>query len=157
MQPKRRSKMAEAKKSVKISFVILLIMLILALVYGLITVFRPEVIVARSFEGFTGKPPWPYYDPVVGVGGYMVTLERMAGGLGLALTLGALIVLFTAYRKVEKWAWYYMLVVGVIGWVNNLIANVAFKNPTTTTIIIVGLVLIIIGLLIPVKDFFCKK
>ena len=147
--------MAGAKKSVKISFVILLIMLILALVYALIAVLKPEVIVARSFEGFTGKP-W-YYDPVVGVGGYMITLERMAGGLGLALTLGALIVLFTAYRKVEKWAWYYMLVVGVIGWVNNLIANIASKNPTTTTIIIIGLVLIIIGLLIPVKDFFCNK
>ncbi|KPK64444.1 hypothetical protein AMJ83_01650 [candidate division WOR_3 bacterium SM23_42] len=148
--------MAEAKKSVKISFVILLIMLLLALVYGLITVFAPEFIVARSFEGFTGKP-WYIYDAVVGVGGYIITLERMAGGLGLALTLGALIVLFTAYRKVEKWAWYYMLVVGVIGWVNNLIANIAFKNTVTTTIIIIGLILIIIGLLIPVKDFFSKK
>ena len=149
--------MVEAKKSVKISFVILLIMLILALVYGLIAVFKPEVIVARSFEGFTGKPPWHYYDPVVGVGGYMVTLERMAGGLGVALTLGALIVLFMAYRKVEKWAWYYMLVVGVIGWVNNLVANIAFKNPTITTVIVIGLILMVIGLLIPVKDFVGRK
>lgn len=149
--------MAETRKSVNISFVILLIMLILALLYALIAVLRPEVIVARSFEGFTGKPPWPYYDPVVGVGGYMVTLERMAGGLGLALTLGALVVLFTAYRKVEKWAWYYMLVVGVIGWVNNLVANIACKNSMITTIIIIGLILMIIGLLIPVKAFFSKK
>ncbi len=149
--------MAEAKKSVKISFVILLIMLILALIYAIITTFMPQVIVMRSFQGYTGQSWLEFADLDPTLAGYMLNLERMAGGLGLALSLGALMVLMTAYKKTERWAWFYILVVGVIGWVNNLIANVIFKNPVTTTIIIIGLVLIFIGLIIPAKEFLSKK
>ncbi|MCK4941245.1 hypothetical protein KAS45_04065 [candidate division WOR-3 bacterium] len=149
--------MAEVKKSVKISFVILLIMMILALVYAFITLFMPQVIVARSFQGFTGQSFAEYAASSPTVAGYILVLERMAGGVGLALVLGGLIVLMTAFKKAEKWAWFFVLVTALIGWVNNLIANIAFKNSMTITIIVVGLILLAIGLLIPVKDFFGKK
>ena len=149
--------MAEVKKSVKISFVILLIMMILALVYAFITLFMPQVIVARSFQGFTGQSFAEYAASNPTIAGYILVLERMAGGVGLALVLGGLIVLMTAFKKAEKWAWFFVLVTALIGWVNNLIANIAFKNSMTITIIVVGLILLAIGLLIPVKDFFGKK
>ncbi len=105
----------------------------------------------------------------------------MVGGLSLALTLGALIVLLTAYRKVEKWAWYYMFGVSVIGWMNILPLLYwhsipwrrpviyyslrwgepsllhAFKNPATNPLVIIALILTVVGLMIPVKDFLGKK
>jgi len=149
--------MAEAKKSVQISSAILLIMMILVLIYAFITLFMPQVIVMRSFQGYTGQSWAEFAGSNPTVAGYILGLERMAGGLGFVISFGALFVLFTAYKKAEKWAWFYILVVGVLGWVNNLVANVIFKNPMTTTIIIIGLVLVTIGLLIPVKEFFCKK
>ena len=149
--------MAETKKSIKMSFVILLIMMILALIYALITIFMPQIIVMRSFQGYTGQSWLEFADSNPTIAGYVLNLERMAGGIGLALALGGLIVLMTAYKKAERWAWFYILVVGVIGWVNNLIANIIFKNPVTTTIIIVGLMLIAIGLIIPAKVFLSKE
>lgn len=149
--------MADVKKSVRISFVILLIMMIVALIYAFITLFMPQVIVMRSFQGYTGQSWCEFAGSNPTLAGYILGIERMAGGLGFVISFGALFVLFTAYKKVEKWAWFYILVVGILGWVNNLVANIIFKNSMTITIIVIGLVLIVIGLLIPVKDFFGKK
>ena len=80
-----------------------------------------------------------------------------AGGLGLAVSIGGLIVLLTTFRKGEKWAWYFILVVGIIGWVNNLIANIMFKNSTIIIVIVIGLVLIVTGLIVSAKDFLGTK
>jgi len=77
--------------------------------------------------------------------------------LGVATSIGGLFVLLTVFKKVEKWSWFYIAVVSIIGWGNILVANIAFKNPATITIIIIGLVLLVIGLIIPAKDFLGKK
>ncbi len=149
--------MADVKKSIKISFIILLIMTILALVYGLITLITPQIIVMRSFQGFTGMSWADFAASNQTVAGYILVLETMAGGLGLAAVIGGLIVLFAAFRKAEKWAWFYMLIVSLVAWVNNLVANITFKNAMNTWIIIIGLVLLALGLVIPVKDFFSRE
>lgn len=149
--------MAQAKRSVQISFVILLIMMILAFVYALMATITPQIIVMRSFHGYVSTSWAEFTGSNPTVAGYIITLERMAGGLGLAVTLGGFLVLFTAFRKAEKWAWFYVLITGVIAWVNNLVANIAFKNAMTTWIIIIGLALLALGLIIPAKDFYCKK
>lgn len=149
--------MAEVKKSVKISFVIILIMMILALVYAFMATFMPQVIVMRSFQGFTGQSFAEYAAANPAVAGYILVLERMAGGVGLALVLGGLIVLMTAFKKAEKYAWFFVLVTALIAWVNNLVANIAFKNSMNVTIIVIGIILLAIGLLIPAKDFLTKK
>lgn len=148
--------MAEAKKSLQISFVILLIMMILAFVYALMATITPQIIVMRSFQGYVGTSWAEFVGSNPPVSGYIMILERMAGGLGLAVTLGGFLVLFTAFRKAEKWAWFYVLITGVIAWVNNLVANLAFRNAMTTWIIVIGLVLLTLGLVIPSKKFFCK-
>jgi hypothetical protein len=173
--------MPKVKKSVKISVVILLIVSILGLAYGLNTVLVPGYVYINRVGGFPDQHVrHPMSMILASAGHYIDALERMVGGLCLALTAGALIVLLTAYRKVEKWAWYYMLGVSVIGWANTLILywwyNIpspkppiihhywrnltilhAFMNPAKNPIIIVGLILTVIGLLIPVTDFFRKK
>jgi hypothetical protein len=149
--------MAEVKKSVKISFVIILIMMILALVYAFMATFTPQVIVMRSFQGYTGQSFAEYAATNPTVAGYILVLERMAGGVGLALVLGALIVLFAAFKKAPKWAWFFVLVTALIAWVNNLIANIAFKNSMTITIIVIGLALLAVGLIIPAKEFLAKE
>lgn len=177
--------MAKARKSVNISSVILLIVLVLGLVYGLNTVLAPRYPGIKLRGGFSNQQPRHLY-PSSGIdltGGsfYIDALEKMVGGLCLALTVGTLIVLFTAYRKAEKWAWYYMLGVSVIGWVNTLHLLYwhsipwrrpvivyysrweepsllhAFNNPATNPIVIIGFILTVIGILIPVKEFLGKK
>ena len=176
--------MPKVKKSVKISVVILLIVSILGLAYGLNTVLVPGYPWINLLGGFSNQQLRHLYPlsgiDLAGASYYTDVLERMVGGLCLALTAGALIVLLTAYRKVEKWAWYYMLGVSVIGWANTLILywwyNIpspkppiihhywrnltilhAFKNPATNPLVIIALILTVVGLMIPVKDFLGKK
>jgi len=145
------------KKSVQISFVLLLIVTIIGFIYGFFAAFLPEVLVSRSYPLYTGLS-WTDFkiaDPVLA--NYILIMLRFAGGGALAIALGNVIVLFTAYRKVEKWAWYFVLVVSIIVWGNTLIGNIAYKNPVTITICIVGLLLVAIALIISAKDFLGEK
>jgi hypothetical protein len=147
----------ETKKSIQISYVILMIMMIIALVYAALAFAQPNLLVSRSFTLYTGISWNDFLNTSPIHAHYMLILERMAGGLGFALSLGGIIVLIAIYRKGVKWAWYYILVVGIIGWVNNLVANIMFKNSLIIIVIVVGLVLITVGLIIPAKDFLGEK
>lgn len=147
----------ETKKTVQASFVLLLVMTIIGFIYGIFIMFLPEVLVSKSFLLYTGQQ-WADLktsDPVLA--NYIIIMLRFAGGGALACAFGGVMVLFNAYRKVEKWAWYFMLVVSVIVWGNALIGNIAYKNPVTITICVAGLLLMAIALIISAKDFFGEK
>ncbi len=147
----------ETKKSIQVSFVILLIMMIFGLIYGLVGFIKPEVLVARSFPSYTGQSYGEYSAQSPRITDYILILERMAAGLGIVVVLGGLIVLFTAFKKGLKWAWFYVLVCAVLAWGNNLFANAALNNSRLVTVNIIGLILVVIGLLISTKDFLSKK
>ena len=147
----------ETKKIVQISFVILLIMTFVALIYAVITTVSPESLVSRSFPLYTGQPWNDFLTQSPTLANYMIILEREAGGLGIALSLGGVFVLLTAFRKVEKWAWYYILVVSIIGWVNLLIANIIFKNSLIIVIIGIGLLLVVVGLIMSARVFLTNN
>lgn len=147
----------ETKKSIQVSFVILLIMTFIALIYAVVTTIQPALLVSRSFPLYTGEPWDEFLNASPKLAHYMLILERMAGGLGITASIGGLIVLLTTFRKVEKWAWYFILAIGVIGWGNNLVANILFKNTPIIIIIVVGLVLIAAGLIISANAFLCEK
>ena len=81
----------------------------------------------------------------------------MCGGLGLATVLGSFFVLFTAFKKGEKWAWYYMMVVSIVAWGNNLLGNIMMHNTLIIIIIVSGLLLLAVGLIISAKSFLGEK
>jgi len=147
----------ETKKSIQISFVILLIMMIIGLVYALIAFIKPDLLVARSFQLYTEQSWTDYLTASPKLADYMLILERMVGALGVVVAFGALFVLFTAFKNGLKWAWFYILVCGILSWGNNLQANVTINNPVNITVSIIGLVLMVIGLIIPAKDFWGKR
>jgi len=147
----------ETKKTVQISFIILLIMTLIALIYAIVTALKPELLASRSFSLYTGQPWNDLLTENATMANYILILERMAGGLGIAASIGGLFVLLTVFRKVEKWAWYYVLVVSIVGWGNNLLANILTKNSLIIVIILIGLSLVIVGLLLSAKIFLSQK
>jgi len=132
-------------------------MTFVALIYGVFAAVSPESFLSRSFPLYTGQPWNDFLTQSPTLANYMIILEREAGGLGIALSLGGVIVLLTAFRKVEKWAWYYILVVSIIGWVNLLIANIIFKNSLIIVIIGIGLLLVVVGLIMSARVFLTNK
>lgn len=142
---------------IQVSFVLLMIAMIIGLIYGIIVTLSPEFLVSRSFPLYTGQS-WAdlkMSDPVLA--NYILIALRFAGGGALGLSFAAIFVLFKAYRKVEKWAWYVMLGSSIIAWGNTLIGNIAYNNPVTITICVVGLSLTAIALIISAKAFFVDK
>jgi hypothetical protein len=147
----------ETKKSVKISFVILLILTIIALILGIVAAFMPELLISRSFPLYTGKPWNDFLTGNPMMGNYILIKERMVGGQGFAACLCGLFVLFNAYRKVEKWAWYCLLVFTMIGWGTILIESITFNNSPIIIVAVVGLVLVAIGLIMSARTFLTDK
>ncbi len=147
----------KTNKAVQVSFVLLMVAMIIGLIYGLVVTFSTELLVSRSFPLYTGQS-WTdlkMSDPVLA--NYIIIALRFAGGGALGLSFAAIMVLFNAYRKVEKWSWYVMLGSSTIAWGITLIGNITYNNPVTIAICVVGLSLNAIALIISAKAFLVDK
>jgi len=147
----------KTNKAFQVSFILLLIALIVGFIYGILVTFFTEVLISRSFPLYTGES-WAdlkMANPVLA--NYIVIALRFAGGGALGLSFAAVLVLFNAYRKGEKWAWLVMLGSSLIVWGNTLIGNIAHNNPVTISICVVGISLTAIALIISANTFFAKK
>jgi hypothetical protein len=147
----------ETKKSVQISFIILLIVTILELIIGIVVTFIPELLISRSFPLYTDKPWNDFLSGNLLAGNYILIKERMIGVQVLAVCLCGLFVIFNAFRKVEKWVWYCLLVFTVIGWGSMLIEGITFTNPPVIMVAVIGLVLVAIGLIMSARTFLTNK
>ena len=86
----------------------------------------------------------------------MVIIRNLIQIVGLYLLISALSICFISllpYRKGEKWAWYAMLVLGGTFMIGGQILFIATYSVLGTLDIIL-VILWIVGLLLPIKDFF---
>jgi len=148
--------MAAEKKSIKIAMIILLIMLIYALAYSVIAFISPDIFVSRSFP-VTGQSWSDLVASSPEVANFILGAWRLAAGFAFSVVIAGLFVLFTGFKKGEKWAWYFMLFVSLVAWANNLRSAISHENSLSIILTIVGLVLFVIGIVIPAKDFLGKQ
>jgi len=139
----------------KAATIILLIMLIFGGVYSLMLIFVPKVILSSGFESTTGEKlediPKASYLKV------MVNEMMHMGALALSAVISSIFILFAAFRKAQKWAWWTLLITGVIAWGYGLIENLITVDMFNAILHLVGIVIFLVGLLLPVKEFFVKK
>jgi hypothetical protein len=139
----------------KVATVILLIMLIFGGVYSLTLIFAPKMILSSGFESATGEKLADIQnDSYLKV---MVSEMMHMGALGLAATISCIFILFAAFRKAEKWSWWTLLITGVIAWGYGLADNIITGDMFNAVLHLIGLVIFLVGLLLPVKAFFSKK
>jgi len=139
----------------RLSVFILTIMLIYAGVYSVMSIIKPEVIVESTVKGATGKTLEDAQDD-----GYLkafLILSKDAGLFGLAVVVCGLFILFSGFRKARKWAWFAFLFAGGIGWLGGLILTISIGDRLNILIRAIGMIISVIGLLIPVKVFFRKQ
>ena len=138
----------------KLSVFILAIMLIYAGVYSVMSIIRPETIVASTVKGATGKT----LDDAQNDGylkGFLV-LSKDAGLFGLSVVVCGFFILFSGFRKARKWAWLAFLFGGGVAWLGGLILVISIGDGLNILIRAVGAAISAIGLLIPIKTFFGK-
>ena len=110
-------------KSLKVSWVLLLIVHCVVIILALITLFVPKVLIANNFQSFTGqqlsdfKVSNPQVFSFMYIGSFEVGIYILTAGIS------ALFVTLFAYRKGEKWAWYLLLILNTLGWGGSIRAN----------------------------------
>lgn len=78
---------------------------------------------------------------------------RLIGFCFLSISIGSIIVIYTSFRKREKWSWIWYLIEHILIavpllWITYIVGGLAF------IILIVGWIFFIIGMTISYKDFF---
>ena len=138
----------------KVAVVILVIMLAYGGVYSLMNIFVPKVPMKSAFEAATGKT----LDSITEADAHylkaLVMGQRYMGVYALCCTIAGLFILFAAFAKAKKWAWWSMLIVGGIIWLWGLIYSASIGSTMNLIMHIIGIVLLILGLIIPIKAFF---
>jgi len=139
----------------KVATVILLIVLIFGGVYSLMLVFAPKMILSSGFESTTGEK----LEDIQNASYLKVMVNELMhmGALALAAVIANIFILFAAFRKAEKWAWWALLVTGVLAWGYGLIDNIITGDMFNSLLHLIGIVVFLVGLLLPVKAFFGKK
>ncbi len=135
--------------------IILIITLVFSGLYSILLVFSPQTIAGSTLEARSGKTLESVQDPAVSE--TIVIQTRHLGILALTTCIAMFFIFFVGFRKGEQWAWWSFLVVGIISWGYGLVMQISEGDILNMILHLIGFVLLLIGVLLPVKIFFTKK
>jgi len=143
------------KVMLKVAVIILAVGTIYAGIYSLMGIIAPEMMVQSAFEAITGKTLDSVQDAdYLGALSHEVRLE---GLYALTAVIFSFAILFAGFRKAQRWAWWAFLVGGGIAWLWGLIDAIVIGNKLHIPLQAIGVVLFLVGILLPVKVFFGKE
>jgi hypothetical protein len=139
---------------VKVSTIILAVLLALLAGHAVFVLILPTEVLEGDFQAMTGGS----YQGVLGPGGVQVSLVhiRHMEVNGITAAVAAFFILFAGFRKTQKWAWWAMLVSGLIALGFGTVLNIVIGNMFDFTIFLVGLVVYLAALFLPIKEFFAR-
>ena len=134
----------------KTAATILLIGLLFGALYSVVVIVSPQTVAGDRF-----KARAELQGPVVLKA--LFDEVRQMGVFALGAVIGAFFILFAGFKKGQKWAWWALLVMGIVCWVYGLVRFVLICDTKNLIGFAIGTALWLIGLLLPIKVFFAKK
>ncbi len=138
----------------KVGTILLAICLIFSSIYGILLVFTPATISASTVEVRGGNLE-AAQDTAVGQA--FIVQTRHLGVFAICISIALFFVLFAAFNKGTQWAWWAILFAGGIAWLFGLIVQILEGDMLNMVLHIIGIIILLLGLLLPVKEFFAKK
>jgi hypothetical protein len=138
----------------KTASVFLVIGLIFGGIYSLVMVVSPPTVGGSTLEA---RSQLQLADVQPGAADAILIQTRHIGVFGLALTIALFFVLFNAFNKGQAWAWWMFLLVGIFVWGYGIVLQALEGDVLNLIGHAIGIVLIFLGLVIPIKVFFPKK
>ena len=139
----------------KTASAIVLIALLFGTAYTLVIIFSPETVANSTLEARAGTRLENIQEK--GVAGTVVTYARHMGIFGLTTNIAMFFVLFAGFKKAQKWAWWAFFLAGGIAWIFGLVTQIAEGDRMNIIGHVIGIVLWLLGILMPLKAFFGKK
>jgi hypothetical protein len=136
---------------VRVSTVILFVLFVLAAGYSIMAIFAPAIVLEADFQAITGKS----YEEILSPEALRVSVSHIRHMEVFAVTtiVAGFFILFAGFRKAERWAWWAMLVIGVIAWGYGAVINVLNGNTLDSVVFLVGSVVFLVALFLPIKKF----
>jgi len=144
-------------KSLKASWIIMLIVHCVIIIIGLIMLFVPKLFLIGEFEGFTGQQWSGFIGSNSKASSLFLLMNSQMGFYILTLGITALIITLFAYRKAEKWSWYLVLIINTMGWGGSLGFDFPKGDMKVIMMIIIFLIVSYIGLAIGAKPILKKS
>jgi len=129
-------------------------MLAFAGLYAILLIASPATVAEGTLQARSGLSLANVPDK--GTAETILVQTRHIGVMALSVTIASFFVLYAGFAKKERWAWYCVLVVGLIVWGYGLATQAAEGDVFNMVMHLVGIALLAIGLLLPVKRFFGK-
>ena len=145
-------------RSVSIAWKIMMIPNFVALLFGLVFTFIPDVMLSMGYESFTGQS-WSAFvsaSPKT-VDWILLTAGRMYGVHLLAMAGLFLAVTFMSFRKGERWSWYVLLIGSTLAWIFDTVAVLIMGIVPVAIGNVVMLLIDYAALGISAKDILSKK
>jgi len=138
----------------KVGTILLTIGLIFSSLYGILLAFTPGTIAASTIEVRGGN-----FEAAKSTaeGQAFIVQTRHLGVLTICLSIAMFFVLFAAFNKGAPWAWWAFLFAGGIGWGFGLIVQILEGDMLNMILHFIGIIILLLGLFLPVKEFFAKK
>ena len=134
---------------------LIFVTLLFAGVYALATVVFPEVIEGLTFRAVTGESIGALEDP--GLRRAYRIISRHEGLFALTTVIPVFFILFTGFRKAERWAWWAILITGLCAWGYGIGDSLSHGGYVNFSLHVFGMILLLLGLLLPLRTFFPGK
>jgi hypothetical protein len=134
----------------KTASTILLIVVVFGAIYSLVIIVSPQTVSGHSLMVSGERQN-------TAVSKAIYDIVRHLGAFGLALNIAAFFILINGFKKGLKWGWWGFFLIGFVGWGYGLVRFII--NGDTKNLIgqLIGIILFLIGVLLPLKVFFPKK
>lgn len=139
----------------KIASIILIITMIFSSLYSILLIVSPQTIAGSTLEARSGMTLESIENKEVS--DTIVIQTRHLGIMALTTCIAMFFILFIGFKKGEQWAWWSFLIVGIITWGYGLIMQISEGDMLNMILHSIGFILLLIGVLLPVKVFFAKK
>ena len=137
---------------VKVSTIIIAVLLALLAAYSIIVLVDPAMVLEGDFQAMAGKSYQGAMDAEA-VRVALVHIRHMEVN-GITASVAGFFILFAAFRKEKRWAWWAMLILGLIALGFGTVLNLVSGNMYDFAIFLVALVVYMVALFLPLKRFF---
>jgi hypothetical protein len=143
-------------KSLQVSWIVLTVALVPAMVSGVLLAVAPTVFIAGEFASFTGGSLSEFAEAQPAAYAFLLLEDSELGVFLFGLLLLTLLITVIPYRKGERWAWYAVLASLIL----SAIGSVGLNIPTGDlgVVILTGFIHLValVGLAIGVRPHFRK-
>ncbi len=144
-------------KALKTGSIVMLVMAVYGLILGLVWLFATKAITTPVFDLFTGQTWSDFVAANAKAADLHMMTTRLTVAMALAVSIIGILLALTSYRKGEKWSWFAFLVPGSIVWGSNVAYATVLAASTNMVLMLIGLVLLVIGLVIPARAILGGK